>query len=240
LVIDIIEYSRANHLFNLICLQIVYLEQFSMQNKKQRLIITLMAIIVAAFIILTIGVIIDPLSKIDTDFSAEVQEHANPMLDHVMHDLSWAGYMPNSIYVVAGVALIFLLFHYKREALFTVLSSLSALASTLVKFVVNRQRPGAPFVHVLEKTAQKSFPSGHVIFYTAFFGFIILVMYNRRAIPKPVRLLVSGLCLLLILLIPLSRVYLGAHWFSDVTGGTLLGIICLYVLGYFYLRSNPA
>ncbi|MGN6179238.1 MAG: phosphatase PAP2 family protein, partial [Mucilaginibacter sp.] len=157
-----------------------------------------------------------------------------------MHDLSWAGYMPNSIYVVAGVALVFLLFRYKREALFTVLSSLSGLASTVTKFAVNRPRPGAPWVHVLEKTAQKSFPSGHVIFYTAFFGFIILVMYNRHTIPKPVRLLVSGLCLLLILLIPLSRVYLGAHWFTDVTGGALLGLICLYVLGYFYLRTKPA
>jgi len=215
------------------------LHNSTMQNKRQRLINRLMAVIVAAFIILTIGVIIDPLSKIDTEFSEEVQEHANPTLDHVMHDLSWAGYMPNSIYVVAGVALVFLLFRYKREALFTVLSSLSGLVSTLVKFAVNRPRPGVPFVHVLEKTAQKSFPSGHVIFYTAFFGFIILVMYNRRAIPKPVRLLVSGLCLLIILLIPLSRIYLGAHWFSDVTGGTLLGLICLYVLGYFYLRSKP-
>jgi undecaprenyl-diphosphatase len=211
-----------------------------MQNKRQRLINTLMAIIVIAFIIITIGVIIDPLSKIDTEFSAEVQEHANPALDHVMHDLSWAGYMPNSAYVVAGVALIFLLLRYKREALFTVLSALSGLVSTLVKFVVNRPRPGAPFVHVLEKTAQKSFPSGHVIFYTAFFGFIILVMYNRQTIPKWVRFSVSGLCLLLILLIPLSRIYLGAHWFSDVTGGTLLGLICLYALGYFYLRSRPA
>lgn len=218
----------------------VYLDGFNMQSKRQRLINTLMAIIVIAFIVLTIGVTIDPLSKIDKEFSAEVQEHAHPWLDHVMHDLSWAGYMPNSVYVVAGVALIFLLFGYKREALFTVLSSLSALVSTLVKFMVDRPRPGEPWVHVLEKTAQKSFPSGHVIFYTAFFGFIILVMYNRAEIHKAVRFVVSGLCLLLILLIPLSRIYLGAHWFSDVTGGTLLGLMCLYVLGYFYLRSKPA
>lgn len=221
-------------------LQMFILCDSSMQNKRRLLINRLMAIIVIVFIVLTIGVIIDPLSKIDREFSAEVQEHANPLLDHVMHNLSWAGYMPNSIYVVAGVALIFLLLRYKREALFTVLSSLSGLVSTLVKLAVNRPRPGAPWVHVLEKTAQQSFPSGHVIFYTTFFGFIILVMYNRGDIHKPARLLVSGLCLLLILLIPLSRVYLGAHWFSDVTGGTLLGLICLYVLGYFYLRSKPA
>jgi membrane-associated phospholipid phosphatase len=208
-----------------------------MQSKRKRIINTLMAIIVIAFILFTIGVIIDPLPKIDREFSAEVQEHANPTLDHVMHYISWAGYMPNSVYVVAGAILIFLVVGYKREALFTLLSALSGLVSTLVKLVVNRPRPGAPLVHVLEKTEQQSFPSGHVLFYTVFFGFIILVMYNRKAIHKPARLIISGICLLLILLIPLSRIYLGAHWFSDVTAGALLGFICLYVLGYFYLKT---
>jgi undecaprenyl-diphosphatase len=211
-----------------------------MQIKRRRIINTLMAVIILAFVLFTIGVIIDPLPKIDREFSAEVQEHSNPTLNHIMHDISWAGYMPNSVYVEVGAIIIFLIFRYKREALFTLLSSLSGLVSTLVKLVVDRPRPGAPLVHVMEKTAQQSFPSGHVIFYTTFFGFIILVMYNRRAIPKPVRLIVSAICLLLILLIPLSRVYLGAHWFTDVTAGALLGLICLYVLGYFYLKTGPS
>lgn len=199
-----------------------------------------MVIIIIAFVFLTALVITDPLPKIDQEFSAEVQKHANPALNNFMHCLSWAGYMPNSIYVVAGVILIFLVAGYKKEALFTLLSSLSALVSTLVKLFVNRPRPGEPLVHVLEKTQQQSFPSGHVIFYTVFFGFIILVMYNRKTIHTPLRLLVSGICLLLILLIPLSRIYLGAHWFSDVTAGFLLGLICLYVLGYYYLKKPPA
>ena len=208
-----------------------------MQSKRKKIINMLMAVIVIAFILFTIGVIIDPLPKIDKEFSAEVQEHVNPTLDHIMHDISWAGYMPNSIYVVLGVILIFLILRYKKEALFALLSSLSGLVSTLVKLAVNRPRPGAPLVHVLEKTEQQSFPSGHVIFYTVFFGFIILVMYNRRTIPKAVRLVISAICLLLILLIPLSRIYLGAHWFTDVTAGALLGLICLYILGYFYLKT---
>lgn len=196
-----------------------------------------MVIIVIAFIALTIGVLLDPLPNIDKDFSAEVQEHSNPLLNIFMRALSWAGYMPNSAYVVAGIIIIFLCFRYWREALFVLLSSVSALVSTVVKLLVNRPRPGAPLVHVLEKTEQQSFPSGHVIFYTALFGFIIVVMYRRKEIPKSLRLLISGSCLLLILLIPLSRIYMGAHWFSDVTAGSLLGMICLYVLGYFYLKK---
>lgn len=196
-----------------------------------------MVIIVIAFIALTIIVLLDPLPGIDREFSAEVQEHSNPMLNTIMRALSWAGYMPNSAYVVVGAIIIFLCCRYWREALFVLLSALSGLVSTVVKLLVNRPRPGAPLVHVLEKTQQQSFPSGHVIFYTAFFGFIIVVMYCRTEIPKILRLSVSGICLLLILLIPLSRIYMGAHWFTDVTAGSLLGMICLYVLGYFYLKK---
>jgi len=209
-----------------------------MQYTRRRIINRLMALIVIAFIILTIGVLLDPLSKIDKEFSEEVQEHANPFLDKFMHALSWAGYMPNSAIVVAAVIVIFLLFRYKREALFTLLSSLAGLVSTIVKLAVNRPRPGAPFVHVLEKTAQQSFPSGHVIFYTVFFGFLILVMYRRTEIPAWIRITVTCISLLLILFVPLSRIYLGAHWFTDVLGGGLLGLICLYVLGYFYLKPS--
>ncbi len=208
-----------------------------MQRKREWIIKNLMIVIVIGFIALTILVLLDPLPNIDKEFSAEVQEHSNPLLDTIMRALSWAGYTPNSTYVVAGVIIIFLLCRYWREALFTLLSALSALVSTIVKLLVNRPRPGAPLVHVLEKTEQQSFPSGHVIFYTAFFGFIIVVMHRRREIPKFLRLLISSICLLLILLIPLSRIYMGAHWFSDVTAGSLLGMICLYVLGYFYLKK---
>ena len=197
-----------------------------------------MAIIAIAFIALTILVVLDPLPMIDKEFSAEVQEHANPFINSLAHALSWAGYMPNSVYVVLGVIVIFLLLKYYREALFVLLSSLAGLVSTLVKLFVDRPRPGEPFVHVLEKTQQKSFPSGHVLFYTVFFGFIALAMYRRIGIPKFIRFTIIGICLLFIILIPPARVCLGAHWFTDVLGGGLLGLICLYVLAYFYMKES--
>ncbi|QEC75292.1 phosphatase PAP2 family protein [Mucilaginibacter ginsenosidivorax] len=63
-------------------------------------------------------------------------------------------------------------------------------------------------------------------------------MLRLEAIPKAIKIVVSAICLFLIFMIPVSRVYLGAHWFTDVLGGFLLGIICLYILSYQYLKTE--
>ncbi len=190
------------------------------------------------FIALTIFVVLDPLSKIDREFSEEVQEHTYRWLDAVMHGISWFGYMPNSAITVGVAVVIFLIAKLWREALFTLLTSLSGLVSTLIKIAIHRPRPQPSLVRVIEKTQQQSFPSGHVFFYTVFFGFIALLMYRLTNINKLMRWLVGLLCLALIFLVPLSRVYLGAHWFTDVLGGGFIGLIFLYCLSFFYLKLN--
>jgi len=191
----------------------------------------------AGFVLLTAFVVLDPLSKIDREFSEEIQEHHHLFVDQLMKWISAPGYMPASAILVGATALLFLLSGYKREALFVVLGSLSGLVSTLVKLLVNRPRPAAPLVRVLIKTQQQSFPSGHVLFYVVFFGFLVLLMYQLKGLHKILRISVAGFSLLLILLVPLSRIYLGAHWFTDVLGGYLLGMLCLIALANTYLHA---
>ena len=66
---------------------------------------------------------------------------------------------------------------------------------------------------------------------------MVVLMYQLEDIPKYVRATVIGISLFLIFTVPFSRIYLGAHWFTDVMGGFLLGLICLYVLSWLYLRK---
>lgn len=206
-------------------------------KRRKRIIYYLLAVIIIGFLALTAFVYFDPLSVMDREFSEEVQEHQNHLLDAAMRLVSWFGYMPNSPFVVIGTAIIFFIFKYKREALFIMLTMLSGLVSSAVKLLVDRPRPLASLVRVIEKTRQQSFPSGHVIFYIVFFGFLTLLMYRLTTLPKVLRILVSMISMLLIFTVPFSRIYLGAHWFTDVLGGFLLGILCLYLLGYFYLKK---
>lgn len=189
------------------------------------------------FIILTILVIIFPRSFIDLEFSQEVQEHKNPLLDSAMKLVSWFGYFPGSAIVVLLAALTFFIFRYRKEALYVLLTAASGLISSLVKILVNRPRPAEPLVRIVQKVNQQSFPSGHVLFYIVFFGFLTALMYHLKTISKTIRIPIASISLLLIFTVPFSRIYLGAHWFSDVLGGFLLGMLCLYALCFFYFRK---
>lgn len=192
---------------------------------------------IAAFVILTIYVLWMPLSELDKNVSSGIQNHLSVSLKGLMSFVSWFGVMPYSLITPLCVVIAFAVFKFKREALFTLCTLLAGLVSTLVKYLVNRPRPAEPWVHVLEPTAQQSFPSGHVNFYVVFFGFLIVLMYQLKTVPKLIRILASAFCLFLILLVGISRIYLGAHWFTDVLGGYLLGAVLLHVNCYFYFKK---
>jgi undecaprenyl-diphosphatase len=64
-----------------------------------------------------------------------------------------------------------------------------------------------------------SFPSGHVLTFTATFGFLAVLSWRAR------RRALAALCVLPPIAIGLSRVYLGEHWPSDVLGGALFGVL---------------
>ena len=209
-------------------------------ERRQRIIQRTVLLITVGFILLSLAVKFLPLSILDREFSEEIQEHQNPLLDFAMKFISWFGFFPGSVIIVIAASTAFFIFKYKKEALFVLLTSVSGLVSTLIKTIVNRPRPTDKLVRIVQKVNQDSFPSGHVLFYVVFFGFLALLMYQLKSIPKFIRITVSVISLLLIFSIPISRVYLGAHWFTDVVGGFLMGIISLYALSYFYEKYTSA
>jgi undecaprenyl-diphosphatase len=81
-------------------------------------------------------------------------------------------------------------------------------------------------VHVVQQLNDPSFPSGHVLLYTAFFGFLLFLAYMllKPSFSRTFLLVILGS---LVALVGLSRIYLGNHWASDVTGAYLLGSLWL-------------
>jgi len=107
------------------------------------------------------------------------------------------------------------------------------LINVLVKQYIRRPRPTVDLVHVFRILDSYSFPSGHVMFYIGFFGFIWFLVYTllKRSLRRTLLLVFFGA---LIALIGISRIYLGQHWASDVLGAYLLGSLTLVAIIQFY------
>lgn len=208
-----------------------------MKLQKKRTLLYVLGIILLGFIILTALVYAFPHSVIDLEFSEEIQEHQFPLLDKVMKYISAVGIFPYSVILVLCTALVFYLFRLRKEALYICLTLVSGLVSASLKIAINRPRPTEDMVRIVEKATRHSFPSGHVLFYVVFFGFMALLMYRLKSLPGALRAIVGFISLFLVFTVPFSRVYLGAHWFTDVVAGFLLGMLCLLTLSYFYLRK---
>ncbi len=91
---------------------------------------------------------------------------------------------------------------------------------------------------VLQELASYSFPSGHVMLYTAFFGFLTFLSFSLLK-PSWKRRLLTLFFLSLVFLVGPSRIYLGQHWASDVFAGYLLGSLWLLLAIQLYRWGKP-
>jgi len=141
--------------------------------------------------------------------------------------------------IVCLTAILLWIFRHRLEAVSIVLFfELSMNLNSLVKVLVNRPRPTAMTVKVIEAAGGTSFPSGHVMSYMAFWGLLFVVVacvFKRKSWWQKAVLLISAL---FVVLIGPSRVYVGAHWATDVLGSYLLegSLICLAVILYLKVK----
>jgi undecaprenyl-diphosphatase len=105
----------------------------------------------------------------------------------------------------------------------------------LFKALVDRPRPREPLVQVAFAVAHESFPSGHVVFFIEFFGWLLFVSFVLLKTGL-LRRITIGILAALIAIIGVSRVYLGAHWPSDVLGAYLAGGLWLMLMVEIYRR----
>ena len=157
-------------------------------------------------------------------------EHQNPATRNFMRYVSLLGDWPSH----AAVGLVLLGLAWRRGSeewtrIFLAMllaMMLAGVAGTVIKRTVPRARPsvhaetrwGGP--HFSSK--YHSFPSGHVGASTAFFG--VLLIARRR---------IGLACLPIPILIGVSRMYIGAHYLSDVVSAAVLGTLCALVVVHF-------
>jgi undecaprenyl-diphosphatase len=141
------------------------------------------------------------------------------------------------------ISFLILLFLYgsglKRETVVTFASVVGiSVLGFGIKLLVDRPRPGADLVYVISQLSDFSFPSGHVLYFTAFFGFLLFLVYTllKHSWWRTLLLVILGG---MVALIGLSRIYEGQHWASDVLAAYLLGSVWLAMSVYVYRRGRP-
>ena len=137
------------------------------------------------------------------------------------------------------IILLILGFGLQWEALGSLIAALLSIGlNVLVKDLIQRPRPAATLVHVLAKLTDYSFPSGHTMFYTGFYGLIVFLAFTLLK-PSLKRTLLLAFFGFLVLLIGVSRIYVGEHWASDVLGAYLLGTLTLVAIVQLYRWGKP-
>jgi undecaprenyl-diphosphatase len=124
------------------------------------------------------------------------------------------------LYSVAGLLLlVFALIQKWRWAGIWMLAFSGNYLGRWFKVVIDRHRP--VFVDPIINVGGPAFPSGHAVGATIMFG--MLAYFLAKSFPK-LRMGVLVAAVWFILVIDFSRIYLGAHWFSDALGATLFGL----------------
>lgn len=190
--------------------------------------------VIGAFTTLTVLVKTIPSFPIDLQITRALQSISSPFFAVPMTLISWPGFPPQSFIISALVVAGLYWFGFHWEAVASLFAAIFVpLVNVIVKDYVRRPRPTIDLVHVLGVLNSFSFPSGHVMYYVGFFGFLWFLTYTllKRSWRRTLILWFLGI---LIALIGMSRIYLGQHWASDVLGAYLLGTLTLVVNIWVY------
>ena len=121
------------------------------------------------------------------------------------------------------------------EAVFVVATLSAVPLYAVLKVLVGRPRPPTFAVNPFELfplTNQYAYPSGHVLFFVVFYGFVTYLSW--KLLTGRVRWISISVCTALIVLIGPSRILVGDHWVSDVIGSYIIGTLWLIILILLY------
>lgn len=152
-----------------------------------------------------------------------LQKFSSKGMDLLMNFFSFTG---ESFVIIAIVAYIYWNISKKKGITISIIFLLSMYINQILKLLVHTPRPYEVVPEIegkrIETAGGHAFPSGHSQGASTFY-FMIAWLYNRNWI--------WWASAILVLLVGVSRMYLGVHWPVDVAGGWLIGLLFAYI-GY--------
>ena len=197
-----------------------------MKEKKYLIIGLLILLIIDATLILT-----NNISWFDNFIYNIVINLQSDFMTNVMKGITFLGSV-KFIIIINVLLFIYSMVKKKYNLLLITISSItSPIVNNILKVIFKRPRP--IIINMIEEGSY-SFPSGHSMISILFYGSIIYLL-NKYKI-KHCKL-ISIILSMLILLIGISRIYLGVHYPSDVLGGYLTAGLCLTIITLIYKKK---
>ena len=175
--------------------------------------------------------------KGDVGITRILQKPNARLYDAMMGAVSQLGWRWISVGTRASLSTLMWAAGFRMESAFTVSTWSGDVVTVLIKTRVLRPRPTKDLVRVMGELEEASFPSGHVVHYVTFYGFLFYLVFihlKQRWFRTALLTLLAGV----ILLVGPSRIYMGHHWPSDVAGAYLVGTLWLGVIIIAYLETK--
>ena len=191
---------------------------------RSKTLIRILTALLIAFAVLTILVLNGTLQDINDTVYTQIEKWISPLLTNIMVGISnfgeWFIYLP--------IGLLFLIIPKSRLKIgvpvtFTVSSS--AVLNIVLKHIFAVERPD---IFKLISVTGYGFPSGHAMNGTVFIG-LCTYLFIGYIYKRPLKIVVVSISTIFMLLMGLSRIYLGVHTLTDILGGYLAGLIVLII-----------
>lgn len=201
-----------------------------MKNKKLYIIIFLSIV----FLINTVCVCLNLTSFIDTFVHNYAFTLHNDLNEVLMKTFTFLGSTLWMITCCLAMVIIFIINKKKYPAIVLPINLIvSTILNNVIKVII--RRPRADYMLVVENTF--SYPSGHSMASMVFYGTLIYLL-SKSKFSKSTKVILTSILVLLILAVGLSRIYFGAHYFSDVFGAYIIGLDLVYILAYINDKKN--
>lgn len=153
----------------------------------------------------------------DTVIISFVQGFEAPLLTAILKGFTWIG-SGAIVALIAIIVLILLFFIYRQRraaTLFAITIAGTGLLNLLLKLYFQRERPE---IHRIMDAKGFSFPSGHAMAAFSLYTILAYLLWHKLK-TRASRLLLTLFTAFMILIIAMSRIYLGVHYPSDIIGG---------------------
>lgn len=186
-------------------------------------------VFLAAFVALAVRASGPNELPIDVRFLAWLQTQSWPVLRPLGTATNWLfDGLPVSIMLSVGVVTL-VLRNRRAEALLLIIVAILKPVNGLLKNIVESPRPGPEFIQGSDPSSGWGFPSGHTASAVLLCGFAAW-MISRRQIRPVARAGIWALATLIVIVTGFGRLWVGAHWPSDVLGAVLWTSAALIVL----------